>query len=85
VKFTVRRPVFEGFAYLPGKKWATFLNGQRISRVFAVDEEGGRIWRYKTDERGKVLLNADKTDALYEVLEGQVRVVELSLPPMVPQ
>lgn len=55
-----------------------FLDGLELAQVISADEEARTIERYRTDERGRVLLKHDRTGAQRETLHGTVRI---ELPP----
>jgi hypothetical protein len=52
-----------------------FVDGTVVDKVITVDEEEGYVLRFKTDEFGNVLINADRTEALTEELRGEVHFV----------
>ncbi|WP_157266523.1 hypothetical protein [Azohydromonas aeria] len=51
-----------------------FLDGTERSEVVTADEERGLLVRYVTDERGKLVLNAARTEPLRETLHGAVAI-----------
>ena len=51
-----------------------FLDGREISHVFTADEELGKLWRYITTRKGKLILNLQKNGALKECLSGRVEI-----------
>jgi hypothetical protein len=57
-----------------GQGVRVFLDGIELSCVIMADEEKRTVERYRTDERGKVMLNKDLTEALTETMHGTVRI-----------
>ena len=55
-------------------RYRAFLNGAKVDHCFTADEEMGILWRYKTDQNGKVLLDETKTELLIDQLFGQVEL-----------
>jgi len=60
--------------HVKAHRYRAFLNGVRVDRCFTADEEMGTLWRYKTDQNGKILLREDYTEVLTEQLFGQVEL-----------
>jgi hypothetical protein len=51
-----------------------FLDGEERTKVIEADEEGRYLVRYRTDEKGDAILNADGSDVLRECMHGDVRI-----------
>jgi hypothetical protein len=51
-----------------------YLNGAEVTKVITADEDRGMLIRYQTDQRGKLILNSDRSDALRETRYGIVRI-----------
>ncbi|KKL45211.1 hypothetical protein LCGC14_2357890, partial [marine sediment metagenome] len=45
-----------------------------VSYCYTADEEGGYVWRYKTNSIGKTFLNAEGTGCEREQLFGVVEI-----------
>lgn len=64
--------------YLPwmrsGRRARVFLGGVELSDVVLADEEKRMLVRCRTDERGRLVLSADRKRVLTETLHGDVRI-----------
>jgi hypothetical protein len=61
-----------------------FFEGAQISHVITADEEKRFVIVHCTDERGNVMLTADRTETKTETRYGAVRI-ELPATPYVPR
>ena len=66
------------------KNYQPYLNGKKLDNCFAAFEGNGFfLWRkgwadcYKTDEKGKLLLNEDQTEIRKIRLFGKVKFVKI--------
>ena len=60
------------------KPLRVFLNGVEISRVVTADEEQRLVVQARADENGNSILNADKTEILFDTLYGDVRIEKVN-------
>ncbi|HEA67038.1 MAG TPA: hypothetical protein ENI07_09500 [Desulfobacterales bacterium] len=63
-----------GYSPLATRRCVPFLNGWPVSYCYTADEEGGYVWRYKTNSIGKTFLNAEGTGCEREQLFGVVEI-----------
>ena len=52
-----------------------YLDDHFVDHCFTADEDAGCLWKYKTDENGRILMNDQKTEVLTEQLFGHVELV----------
>lgn len=57
-----------------GRRARVFLGGTELSCVVTADEKKRMLVRCRTDERGRLVLSADRTEVLTETLHGDVRI-----------
>lgn len=63
-----------GYSPLATRRCVPFLNGWPVSFCITADEDKGYVWRYKTNSKGMVIVNAEGTGCEREQLFGVVEI-----------